>query len=109
MTQSTWEIIARSFVDALRPLERYVASPQSFRQLLYRLGWNAATIPPEYLDLGTRVAAVVSDLEALADEPELNDVLALLDKVRDIYDRLTALSAVPLHSMAWKGVVSVQA
>src|SRR5262245_25673200 len=95
MAQSTWEVIGRSFVNAVRPLERYVADPRSFRQFLYRLGWNAANIPPQYLDLGSRVTAAVADLEALADEPELDDVLALLAKVKDIYDRLNALSDVP--------------
>ncbi|HSB02790.1 MAG TPA: hypothetical protein VLE49_19230, partial [Anaerolineales bacterium] len=95
MAQSTWEIITRNFVNALKPLEQYVSDQQSFRQFLYRLGWNAATVPPEYLDLGQRVASAASDLEALADEPDLNDVLTLLSKVRDIYDRINALSAVP--------------
>ena len=79
MADSTWEILTRNFVNALRPLEGYVSDLQSFRQFLYRLGWNAADIPPEYLDLGTRVASAASDLEALADEPELDEVLALLD------------------------------
>jgi hypothetical protein len=95
MTQSTWVTITRNFVNALRPLERYVSSPQSFRQFLYRLGWNAASVPPEYLDLGARVAAAASDLEALADEPELEEVFALLEKVKDIYDRITVLSSAP--------------
>src|SRR5688572_29211286 len=95
MPQSTWEIITRNFVNALEPLERYVADPQSFRQLLYRLGWSAASVPPEYLDLGNRVAAAASDLESLADDPDLGEVLALLEQVRDIYTRLGTLASAP--------------
>ncbi|HXL18884.1 MAG TPA: hypothetical protein VN961_15330, partial [Streptosporangiaceae bacterium] len=95
MPQSTWETITRNFVNALRPLAQYVSNPQSFRQFLYRLGWNAASIPPEYLDLGSRVASAAADLEALADQPSLTEVLALLGKVKDIYDRIGALSTAP--------------
>jgi hypothetical protein len=95
MSQSTWEIVTRNFVNALEPLEQYVADPQSFRQFLYRLGWNAAGVPPEYLDLGNRVAAAVSDLESLADDPDLEEVLALLEQVRDIYTRLGTLASAP--------------
>src|SRR5258708_3345574 len=95
MPQSTWEVIARNFVNALRPLERYVANQRSFRQFLYRLGWNAASVPPEYLDLGNLVAGAVSDLEALADQPDLSAVLALLGKVKDVYARVRGLTTAP--------------
>ncbi len=96
MTESTWQIITRNFVNALRPLERYVSDAQSFRQFLYRLGWGAANVPPEYLTLGTMVAQAATELEALADEPELDEVLALLGKVRDVYNGITTLSSVPV-------------
>jgi hypothetical protein len=95
MSQSTWEVITRNFINALRPLERYVSDAQSFRQFLYRLGWNAATVPPEYLALGAMVAEAAADLENLADEPEVDEVLALLEKVRSIHNGLTTLSEVP--------------
>lgn len=95
MPQSTWEVIARNFINALRPLERYVSDTQSFRQFIYRLGWNAATIPPEYLTLGSMVVEAVEDLESLSDEPELDEVLLLLEKISNLYDGIGSLSAVP--------------
>jgi hypothetical protein len=45
---SALRTIAQRLSDALRPLERALASPAGFRSLLLRLGWRASDILPEW-------------------------------------------------------------
>jgi hypothetical protein len=91
----TLELIARHLTLALQPLQQAVSDPERFKQFMYRLGWEVTSLPPEYADLGAQVEAAVQTLEALADEPSLADVLALLGEVKGVYDAIQAISVAP--------------
>ena len=51
----TLEEIGRHLVLALKPLKDAVSSQDNFRQFIYRLGWNANSLPPSYIALATKV------------------------------------------------------
>lgn len=91
----TLEQIARHLTLAIRPLREAISSPDNFMQFMYRLGWRVDSLPPEYANLGALVATTVQALEDLADEPSLEDVIALLDQAKEVYEAIQALSTAP--------------
>lgn len=92
---STLHTLARHLVLALRPLKAGVADLPAFRTLLYRLAWNVNSLPPPYTALAERVDAAVTSLEALGDGPSPEEVFALLDQVKALYDAIGALQTAP--------------
>lgn len=93
--QGTLELVARHLSLAVKPLREAVSDTDNFMQLMYRLGWEVESLPPEYAHLGTAVDAAVQALDALGDEPSLEDVLNLLGKARDVYQAIGNISVAP--------------
>ena len=54
MSEGTVAAVAEHLALALQPLEDALADVDSFRAFLYRLGWEAESIPPSYVQLGDR-------------------------------------------------------
>ena len=92
---SALRTIAQRLSDALRPLERALASPAGFRSLLLRLGWRASDIPPEWQALAADVSTVASAAGALADDPGLADMLAAFTAAGQLRDHVNGLSTAP--------------
>jgi hypothetical protein len=91
----TVELIARHFIAAARPLTEAAASPGLFRRMMARLGFSATGIAPAYATLATTVANAISAVEALPPSPSFEEVWALLDKAKGVYQAIDALGASP--------------
>jgi len=91
----TLELIARHLILAVKPLRDAVSDQERFRQLMYRLGWNATALPPEYANLATVIDEALQALENLADEPTVEEVLDLLKEAKDVYDAIQNISIAP--------------
>ncbi|MEO8513358.1 MAG: DUF6603 domain-containing protein [Ignavibacteria bacterium] len=99
----TLQVIGTQLIIAVKPLKDAVSSVDSFKQFLYRLGWGATGIPPSYMNLIAKIDLAVTDLEALADEPTVEEVLQLILRVKDVYDAIQNISDAP------PGIVDVPA
>lgn len=92
----TLQTLARHIVLAARPLRTAVTDLENFKRLMYRLGWEVESLPPSYASIGTLVAEALQaleDLEAAEGDLDPARVLALLDKVHDLYSKLGSLQA----------------
>jgi hypothetical protein len=95
MASGTLHTIARHLVLALEPLKAGVADLAGFRTLLYRLGWEAESLPPEYAALGQKVDQALAALEGLGDSPPPAQILGLLEKVKDVYQAVQNITTAP--------------
>jgi hypothetical protein len=94
-SSGTLHTIARHLALALQPLKDAVADVSAFRTFLFRLGWNATSLPPEYEGLAGKVDAAIAALEALADDPQPQEIMAVINKVRDVHTALESITTAP--------------
>ena len=93
--QGTLATLARLLVLAMSPLRAGVADEAAFRTLLARLAWDVTSLPPEFTALTAKVDAAVSALESLANDPQFNEVLGVVDKVKAVYVALQNITTAP--------------
>ena len=96
----TLELIAGHLIKAAQPLADAGTSLGAFMRLMGRLGFFAGDVPPPYRALATSVGNALTALESVPDSPSLQDLLALLDKARGIYDAVQQLRAGPVPTGA---------
>ena len=94
-TPGTLELVARHLTLALRPLVDGVSDLPHFKQLMYRLGWSVADLPPEYQTLLAAVKAAVAKLDTLGDSPSADDIAELLRDAKQVYDAIQGIAAAP--------------
>jgi hypothetical protein len=94
-TPGTLELVARHLTLALRPLVDGVSDLPHFKQLMYRLGWSVADLPPEYQTLSAAVKAAVAKLDTLGDSPSADDIAELLRDAKQVYDAIQGIAAAP--------------
>jgi hypothetical protein len=93
--RGTFELLGRSLALALQPLSEAVKDLESFKQLLFRLGWTPTAVPPAYASLGASVDAATIKLDALPEHPPFPDVLALIQAVKNAFDAIGSISVAP--------------
>jgi hypothetical protein len=93
--RGTLHTIARHLVLALAPLKEAVSDRAHFRSFLFRLGWEAESLPPEYTALAAKVDAATSALEGLGDDPSSDEILGVLGKVSALYTAIKAITTAP--------------
>jgi hypothetical protein len=91
----TLELIAHHLIVAARPLIDAGTSLGAFMRLMARIGFFARDVPPSYQQLATTVGDAVGALETLPDSPSAQDLLALLEKTKAVYDAIGGLAARP--------------
>ena len=62
---------------------------------MFRLGWEVDSLPPAYAALAEAAGAVSTSVESLADDADLEKVLALIQKVGDVYRAIQGIQAAP--------------
>src|SRR5262245_52842493 len=93
--ESTLHTIVRHLVLALQPLKAAVADLPSFRTLLYRLGWDVKSLPPEYTALAAQVDRALAALDGLGDNPTPAQIFDLLNEVKALYTALKGITNAP--------------
>lgn len=91
----TLQAIAEQLALAAEPLQQAVADLESFQAFLYRLGWEAESLPPAYVDLSSSVAEALDATRALSDGADAAEVGAALDKTRAVYLAVQGLTDAP--------------
>jgi hypothetical protein len=91
----TIELIVEQLAIAAQPLKDAVATPDTFRAFILRLGWDAQSLPPAWAALAAKVDDVVTALEALQSAAGIDAALRALDKVAALYNAIKAISAAP--------------
>lgn len=91
----TLETIARHLVLTLEPLKIAVTDLPSFRTLLYRLGWEVKSLPPEYTALGAKVDTTLAAIEGLGENPQPEQILRAFDDVKDLYTAIKGIANAP--------------
>ena len=94
-TPGTLELVARHLTLALRPLIDGVSDLPHFKQLMYRLGWSVADLPPAYQTLSAAVKTAVAKVDTLGDSPSADDIAELLRDAKQVYDAIQGIAAAP--------------
>jgi hypothetical protein len=89
------EALATHLVDALRPLDEALRDEESFRSLMYSLGWDAHGLPPSYVTVADAVVQAAFALAELADGPDTAEVLEVIEAAGQVYTTLGALDEAP--------------
>lgn len=95
-TQGTLEKIARHLALAMKPLRASLEDVDSFRGFMLSLGWDATTMPPDFVNLLTQIDQVVQSIDALSSNPDIEDVLDLIEDVQQLYLAIKNISTAPL-------------
>jgi len=93
--KGTLEVIGRHLALAMAPLQDAVKDLDSFKAFLYRLGWVADSLPQQYVDLATQVNQVINSVQALSDEPTIEEVIDLFNNVKNLFDAIKAINDAP--------------
>jgi hypothetical protein len=93
--RGTLAALAEHLALALQPLEDAVADVDAFRAFLYRLGWEAKSIPPSYVQLGDLVAQALASADALVDGGDSTAVASALEPSRALYTAIQKLEEAP--------------
>ena len=93
--ESTLHIIARHLALAVASLREATRDLPRFRAFMRRLGWTATSLPPSYAELGQRAADALAAVEALADDPTLQEILDAIEQVGAVYRAAQALADAP--------------
>jgi hypothetical protein len=93
--RGTLQVVARHLALAIAPLDRGFRDVESFRLLMWRLGWDAQGLPPSYVAVADAALDVAAAVEALADDAELGEVIALIEAVGDVYTAIDNVGDVP--------------
>lgn len=94
-SDGTLQSIATALTTALKPLQDAFRDAESFKGFLYRLGWNATGLPPEYTALADVITAASDKLETLGDNPSPADILDLLNKAVNAFNQLGSIAVAP--------------
>ncbi len=95
MSDDTLLGITRTLASAVAPLGPALRDPVAFRRLMWRIGWDAPVLPPQYTTVADAVDAVVAAVEDLEDGANLLEVLASVEAIGDLYRTLQDLPSVP--------------
>jgi Family of unknown function (DUF6603) len=96
----TLALIAGHLIKAAEPLIEAGSSLGAFMRLMARIGFFVSDAPPPYQALATSVGDGLTAIENLPASPSLQDLLALLDKAKAIYDAVQQLASGPVPSGA---------
>ncbi len=91
----TLETLGKHLILAVTPLKQAVSDLDSFRQFIYRLGWDATGIPPSYSNLIVRIDSAVTTLEALIADPDPAQAMAMLTKIKEVFEAIEAIQDAP--------------
>lgn len=94
-TPGTLELIARHLTLAVRPLAEGLSDLPHFKQLMYRMGWSVADLPPQFTALSSAVNTAVAKAESLREHPSADEVAALLQAARQAYDAIHGIGTAP--------------
>jgi hypothetical protein len=91
--ESTLKLVALHLAHAVAVLGDAVADGPGFGALMLRLGWNvtSTTPPPAFAALAAHCDRLVTNVEALADDPTPEEVGAAVGALRDLVAALNAL------------------
>lgn len=92
---STLGLIATHLALAMRPLGAAVADLDSFKQFMHRAGWEVDDLPPAYVSLGTTVQALSSAVDNLGDDPSLEQIADLLNRLAALVDAIRGITTAP--------------
>jgi hypothetical protein len=83
------------FVKAVLPLRNALSDTDSFKALLYRMGWKVESIPDSYKSLIQKINEAETLLESLIANESATVALQLLAKAAEIVQSINALSEAP--------------
>src|SRR5215469_6029836 len=91
----TLQIVGNLLTSALRPLQNALSDVESFKGFLYRLGWNASGMPPEYQSLGALISTAADKLDSLGSSPSAGDIADLLGKAVAAFNGVSSIGVAP--------------
>ncbi|GIH07765.1 hypothetical protein Rhe02_58320 [Rhizocola hellebori] len=94
-TQGTLHALAVHLVRAVQPLANAFSDSESFKQLMFQLGWEVDGLPPQYSAVADKVAAAADAISAMPAQPQASDLLAVIGKVGDVYRAVAGLTEAP--------------
>ena len=93
--KGTLELIVREFAAAIDPIRDAVEDLDSFESFMLEMGWDIDDLPTDFVNLTNSVETLVTALEALSSSPTLEEVLDLLNKIKDVYQDVKAIGSAP--------------
>jgi hypothetical protein len=88
-------VLAEHLAQAVGPLDRVLRDPVAFAMTMRRVGWEATTLPASYAAVADAASAAVRAARELGDEPELAEVVAVIDAAGAVYRALDGLDEAP--------------
>lgn len=85
--------LAGHLIMALKPFVQVLASPTSFQQFMYRLGWKYDGIPPSFPNIDVNINLSLDKLSVIGDSPSLPDAYNLLKSVKDVFEGIGNIGA----------------
>ncbi|MET9735776.1 DUF6603 domain-containing protein [Streptomyces sp. NPDC006458] len=93
--RSTLHAVARHLTAAVEPLDRAFRDAESFRRLMWQLGWDVQGLPPSYPAVADAAVQAAAAAGALADDAGPDEIVAVIEAVGDVYLAMDGLGDVP--------------
>ncbi|MFJ5778893.1 DUF6603 domain-containing protein [Streptomyces sp. NPDC093094] len=93
--RSTLNVVARHLAAAVEPLDRGFRDAESFRRLMWQLGWDVQGLPPGCVAVADAAVQAAAAAGALADDAGPEETVAVIEAAGDVYLAVDALGDVP--------------
>ena len=93
--RGTFQLLAENLVLALQPLTEAVSDLDSFKDFMFRLGWEVNSLPSSFTNLANLVKDVQLTMESLPDNANVLQINDLLTKINRIYSAIKSLTEAP--------------
>jgi len=99
-SQNTFHTIVKHAAIAVTPLKEAVSDIDKFKALLYAMGWQTTdlTVPSAYSNLVSSIDQVINAVNSLSDPPDLNEILDLLEDIKQLYTAIKQIQTAPSGS-----------
>src|SRR5438093_4443836 len=91
--KNTLHLLAEHLTIALQPLGNAVSDLKSFKEFMFKLGWNVDSLPSSFSNLASMVNEAQLDLDSLPENVTIDQIYSLLNKIRRIYSGLKSITA----------------
>jgi len=91
----TFQLLAENITLALQPLSLAVSDLNSFKNFMFRLGWEVRSLPASYTNLGNLIMDAQITMESLPENAGVVEVLNVFNKVKAVYTSINSITEVP--------------
>jgi hypothetical protein len=93
--ENTLGALAIHFGKIVSPMYDAFSDEISFKSFVYRLGWNAESLPPEYVSVLNEIGGLKEKLDILVADTSIENTVVFITSLRSVIESVSSLTEAP--------------